>query len=262
MKVSITKNNLLKKIILYTFSLLALYLVALIASSIMNNSIILPKPNEVFISLFNLLGKGTTYKYIGNTLLSLLISLLISFIIGLVLGVLAGIYENVRIFLKPWITIMRSFPLAAIIILILIIAGFKNTPYIVTTLVLAPIIYEAVSNGIINIDQNLIDTYRIESKINLNIIIRVYLPLITSSLKAAFTSAVGLGIKVLIMAEFLAGSSNSLGYAIKPAADNLNYAEVYAYCIIIIVIVLIVELIPKMIIKLNDLIKLKKKAKI
>ena len=99
----------------------------------------------------------------------LLISLIISFIIGLVLGVFAGIYENVRVFLKPWITIMRSFPLAAIIILILIIAGFKNTPYIVTTFVLAPIIYEAVSNGITNIDQNLIDTYKLESKINFNI---------------------------------------------------------------------------------------------
>lgn len=262
MKDSTTKNNLLKKIILYTLSLLALYLVALISSSAFGNHIILPSPNSVISTLFTLLGQGQTYTYIFNTLLSLVISLFISFLIGLVLGILAGISESVRTFLKPWITIMRSFPLAAIIILILIIAGFKNTPYIVTTFVLAPIIYEAIANGITNIDQNLIDSYRIESRINLNIIFRVYLPLIASSLKAAFSSAVGLGIKVLIMAEFLAGSSNSLGYAIKPAADNLNYSEVYAYCVIIIVLVLAIEALPKIIIKLYDNIKAKRRAKL
>ena len=262
MKDSIIKNNVIKKILLYILSLLALYLVALISSSAFNNQIILPNPNNVIFTLFNLLGQGQTYSYIFNTLLSLAISLLISFTIGLILGVLAGVSENIRVFLKPWITIMRSFPLAAIIILILIIAGFKNTPYIVTTFVLAPIIYESVSNGITNIDQNLIDSYRIESKINLNIIFRVYLPLISSSLKAAFSSAVGLGIKVLIMAEFLAGSSNSLGYAIKPAADNLNYSEVYAYCIIIIIVVLLIECLPKLIIKLNDYLKNKRIKKL
>lgn len=261
MKDSIIKNNILRKTVIYTLSIISIYVISLIASLIMNNQIILPSPNEVIISLFSLLGKAKTYTYISNTLLSLLISLIISFIIGLVLGILAGINENIRIFIKPFITIMRSFPLAAIILLILVIAGFKNTPYIVTTFVLSPIIYESVSNGINNIDQTLIDTYRIESKINLKIIRMVYIPLISSSIKAAFTSAVGLGIKVLIMAEFLAGSSNSLGYAIKPAADNLDYAQVYAYCIIIIIIVLLVELLPKLIIKLVDYLKIKKVKK-
>lgn len=259
MKDSIIKNKTIKKIIIYTLSILALYLVSLIASFIFNNTIILPSPNDVLMSLSSLLIKGTTYYYLGNTLLSLLISLVISFIIGLTFGILSGLYDSFRTFLKPWITIMRSFPLSAIIILILVIAGFKNTPYIVATFVLAPIIYESIQNGIRDIDQSYIDTYKLESKINLKIITKVYLPLISSSIKASFTSAVGLGIKVLIMAEFLAGSSNSLGYAIKPSIDNLNYAEVYAYCIIIIIVVLLVESLPKLIIKLNDHIKSKKK---
>ena len=233
MILSIIKSKTFKKVVLYTLSLIVLYLVSLGFSLVVNNSIILPNPNETISTFFGLLTKGTTYIYLLNTLKSLLISLIISFIIGLVLGILAGINENIRVFLKPWITIMRSFPLAAIIILILIIAGFKNTPYIVATFVLAPIIYESIQNGIRDIDQSYIDTYKLESKINLKIITKVYLPLISSSIKASFTSAVGLGIKVLIMAEFLAGSSNSLGYAIKPSIDNLNYAEVYAYCIII-----------------------------
>lgn len=255
---SIIKSKTFKKIVISLLSIIVLYLVAIIASGSFDNTIILPNPNDVFVSLFDLLVTPKTYLYIGNTLLSLLISLTISFVIGLVLGVLAGIFENVRIFLKPWITIMRSFPLSAIIILILVIFSFKNTPYIVTTIVLAPIIYESVSNAITNIDQTLIDTYRLDSKINLNIILKIYIPLIAASIKASFTSSVGLGIKVLIMAEYLASSQNSLGYAIKPAAENLNYPQVYGYCIIIIIIVLLVELLPKLIIKIINKIKNKK----
>ena len=237
---SIIKSKNFKKGIIYILSFITLYIVSLVLSLVINNDIIFAHPNVILSTFFSLLGEANTYLYLGNTLLSLLISLGISFIIGLVFGVLAGISENIRTFLKPWITIMRSFPLTAIIIIILIIVGLDNTPYIVTTFVIAPIIYEAVAEGISNIDQTLIDTYRLESKVNFNIIRSVYLPLISSSLKASFTSAVGLGIKVLIMAEFLAGSDNTLGYAIKPAANNLDYPQVYAYCILIIITVLVI----------------------
>jgi ABC-type nitrate/sulfonate/bicarbonate transport system permease component len=61
------------------------------------------------------------------------------------------------------------------------------------------------------------------------------------------------------MAEYLAGSSNSLGYAIKPAADNLDYASVYGYCIIIVLLVFIIEYLPKLIVKIIDRINSNKK---
>ena len=255
---SIIRSKLFKKIIITIASIFVLYLAALLFSSSFNNIVILPSPNEVIKSLFSLLGTSQTYIYILNTLLSLLISLVISFAIGLILGILAGLNENIRLFLKPWITIMRCFPLAAIIILILIIAGFMATPCIVCSIVLTPIIYEGISNAISNIDQHYIDSYKIESKTTFRIITKVHLPLIQSNIKAVFASSVGLGFKVLIMAEYLAGSSSSLGYAIKPAADNLNYPQVYAYCIIIVILVLIIEHLPKLIINLTEHIKLKK----
>ena len=256
---SITKNKLFKKIVISILSVVTIYLFSLLISSVFNNPIILPSPNEVIVSFFTLLGTSSTYIYILNTLLSLLISLVISFVIGFIFGIISGLNENIRLFLKPIVTIIRSFPLVAIIILILVIAGFKTTPYIVCSFVLTPIIYEGISNGISNIDQNYIDSYKIESKLNFTIIRKIYLPLIQSSIKAVFVSSIGLGIKVLIMAEYLAGSSSSLGYAIKPAADNLDYAKVYAYCIIIVLLVLIIEYLPKLIIKISDLIKQKRK---
>ena len=95
MILSIIKSKTFKKVALYALSIIVLYLVSLVFSLVINNSIILPSPNETISTFFSLLTKGTTYIYLLNTLKSLLISLVISFIIGLVLGVLAGINENI-----------------------------------------------------------------------------------------------------------------------------------------------------------------------
>lgn len=259
MKNSIIKNNYLQKTILYLLSIIVIYVFAIIFSSAYNNEVILPHPNNMIKAFFELLGTGKTYIYILNTLRALIISLLVSFAIGLILGVLAGICKYIRYFLKPWITIMRCLPLAALIVLIMIIVNLNVTPYIVAGLVLVPIIYEGILNSIISINKEYIDVYKLSSNINFMVIYKVYIPLILSSIKAAFISAVGLGIKVLIMAEFIVGATNTLGYAIIPVIHQVEYAKGYAYCIIIVLVVLLVESLPKLIYRLVGYFEFNKK---
>ena len=57
------------------------------------------------------------------------------------------------------------------------------------------------------------------------------------------------------MAEFIVGAKNTLGYAINPVIENIEYAKGYAYCIIIVIVVLLVELLPKFAYKLYNYIK-------
>ncbi|MBQ9124814.1 MAG: ABC transporter permease subunit, partial [Acholeplasmatales bacterium] len=177
MKDSIIKNNLLHKILIYVLSIFVLYLAIILLSNSYNNEVILPHPNSMIKEFFNLLGDGDTYTYIGNTLKTLIISIIFCFIIGLVLGVLAGIFKYIRYFLKPWITIMRSLPLASLIILIMLLVELDNTPYIVCGLVLIPIIYEGICNAIMDINKEYIDVYKLESNLNFKVIFKVYLPL-------------------------------------------------------------------------------------
>lgn len=259
MKNSIIKNKSFQKAIIYLISIITIYIFTIIFSSTYNNEVILPHPNEMIKAFFELLGTGRTYIYILNTLKALLISLIVSFIIGLLMGILAGVSRYIRYFFKPWITIMRCLPLAALIVLIMVIVNLKITPYIVSGLVLIPIIYESVVNSIVSIDKEYIDVYKLSSNINPMVIYKVYIPLILSGIKAAFISAVGLGIKVLIMAEFIIGAKDTLGYAIVPVIQQIEYAKGYAYCIIIVLVVLFVELIPNAIYKLITYVKFSRK---
>lgn len=234
---------------IYFLSVFVLILGIQLCSMGVNNEIILPSVFDILNRFFVLLATQKTYLYILNTLKNLVLSLLFSFVIGMVLGVLAGVFPFVRTFLKPWITIMRSIPLASCLVIIMILAGFSKTPYYVCSIMLIPMIYEGFCQGIMSIDTTLMDVWKLNSRLSALVIFKVHIPLIASYIKTAFFSSVGMGIKVVIMAEYLAGIQNTLGSAILPSVSMLDYTSVYAYSIIMVLLVLVLEAVPKFIVR-------------
>lgn len=230
-----------KKIVIYLISIIGIILVLYLIGFIINNDIIFPTPSAILKALGNLLTRSNTYVIIGYTLLRLIITLLLSFLIGAILGILAGRFIYLRIFLRPWITILRSLPLAAIIVIIMILLGFTRSPYVIAMLMLVPIVYEAFLNGILNLDKELMSVWRLESNFNLKVLTMIIFPLSKPFIKTAYFQSVGLGIKVLIMAEFVCATPNSIGQALVTNANNLNYDVVFAWSIIAIVLVVILE---------------------
>lgn len=245
---SITNKKSLISTIIYILSFLSILLVVQIFSSIINDDLILPNIGMIFSSLFKSFGKWNTYLYIFKTLYHLIIALLISIIIGASLGILAGINKHVKIFLKPWITIFRSIPLASAIVLIMIVFGLTKTPYVICVFMTISIVYEGFNKGIESLSDELMDVWRMDSKINPKIIAKIHLPLIAPHINVALINALGIGIKVIIMAEYIVGSKNTLGGAIYLSANQLDYANVYALSIIMIAIVLLLEYFPKFVI--------------
>lgn len=241
------KKSLIASLI-YILSFLSIILIIQICSIAINNDLILPSVGNIFSSFFKLLGNIKTYQYILKTLWHLIISLLLATIIGATLGILAGVNKYIRMFLKPWITIFRSIPLASAIVLIMIISGLTKTPYIICVFMTISIIYESFCKGIQSLSNELMDVWKMDSKINAKIIFRVHLPLISPHIRIALINALGIGIKVIIMAEYIVGSKGTLGGAINYAINQLDYANVYAYSIIMITLVLLLEYFPKILI--------------
>lgn len=242
-------------IAIYFISIGLLVFIIQLCSLGVNNEIILPSVGNIFQSLFKLLFTSKTYIYIKNTLINLLLSLLFSSFVGMLLGLLAGISSKVRLFLKPWITILRSVPLASTLILIMVLAGLAKTPFIVCSIMLIPMIYEGFCQGVLSLDKEYMDVWKLSSKLNIKVIYKVYIPLIAPYIKTALISSIGMGIKVVIMAEYLAGVKNTLGSAIIPAANMLEYSEVYAYSILMVIVVLLLEALPKGIVKVYQYLK-------
>ncbi len=120
--------------------------------------------------------------------------------------------------------------------------GFSLTPYIITFLMLFPLIYQGTYGAIKAIDQELIDVYKLEDNHFLTGLTHCYLPLISKDIRTALLQSLGLGIKVLVMAEYLSQTRDSIGNELYLAKVNLQYDEVFAWTLLLIVLALGFEL--------------------
>ncbi|QVK21007.1 ABC transporter permease subunit [Mycoplasmatota bacterium] len=232
----------MKKAIVYSSNIMLTILIWIVFAAYKDNAIVLPMPTVVFGSVVELLSDAETHFIIGMTLYRLFISLAIAGILGIFLGIIGGIYKCVSTFMKPIVTVLRTLPVVSIILIVLIWTGYEKAPYIISFLMIFPVVYQAVFEGIISIDKKFIEVLKLEHDgINFTIIKDLYLPLITPFLKTALLQSIGLGIKVIVMSEFIAQTKDSIGYMIYLERQNLQFDLVYAWTIILIVIVLVIE---------------------
>ncbi len=244
---SINKKN----IILYILGIIFLFIFIELLSLIINNPLIFPNIFSIFKEIFIILTTSIFYISLGTTFLELIIGIIIVFIIGIILGLLAGINNNIGILLKPIISFLRCIPIIVIIISTLIIfSNNKIIPIISIVLILLPIVYEGIFEGVKSIDKALIDVYKLDSKINFVIVFKVYLPLIKSHIKELFVSSIGLGIKALITIEYICGIRNTIGNLIMNGVNDINYVSIYAYTLILALLIIIFEYIIRLLFKL------------
>lgn len=208
-----------------------------------DHRLILPSPLDVLLTIGSLASEGSSLAIVGLSLIRLLVSVACSATLGILFGFIAGLKKRVSWVLHPYVTILRTIPVISIVVILLILFGYVITPYIITFLMVFPIIYQATEEGIKNIDQSYIDVYRLEAH-DLKLAFKyLYYPLVKPYLILAFLQSFGLGLKVLVMAEYLAQTKNSIGHALYIAKTNLDYQSVFAWTIILIILSVVMELI-------------------
>ncbi|MGD9761492.1 MAG: ABC transporter permease [Candidatus Izemoplasmatales bacterium] len=231
----------MKKAGLTILSVFIIFLIWLMFDLIIDNSLLLPNFYEVIKAMSQIFSERTSLIAILSSLLRLLIGLFIAFIFGFSFGILSGLNKNFETIINPIVTILRTIPVISITVIILIVAGFSLTPYIITFLMIFPLIYQGIYGAIKGIDQELIDVYKLEDNQLFSRIIHCYIPLISDDIKTSLLQSLGLGIKVLVMAEYLAQTKNSIGNMLYLAKTNIEYAEVFAWSIILVIVALIFE---------------------
>lgn len=206
-----------------------------------NNDYIVPGVEETFLSLFKLLKDSYTYVVLGHTLLRLIIAMGTCIVIGLSLAILSKMFYRFKAFISPVMTLFKTLPIAVLIILLLVMLN-ENALYYIVGVVILPLIFEATINGLEAIDGNIIDEVKMLSNINFTIVKNIYLPLTLPYIFTALLQSFGLGLKVLVMAEFISNAKHSIGYEIMLYKDHYNeMSYVYAWSIILIVFILIVD---------------------
>jgi NitT/TauT family transport system permease protein len=147
--------------------------------------------------------------------------------------------------LRPLMILLRSVPVIVMVVIIMVMTKYDYVPLIATSLLLIPMISEAVCEGMRSIEPELLDVYRLNCGFNARVMLCVYLPLMAGYLKQAYAGAVGMGIKMVVTTEYLVQTRNSLGKAIYSSSYFNEYQDIYAYALIMILLVLLVSALPK-----------------
>ena len=230
-----------------------------VGHALQGSKALIPSVDELLRTLWDMLGREKTYTRIGVTLLHVVKSVALSSVIGIALGMAEGLVPYLHALLRPLQSLFRSIPVILLGIIMLMVTRFSKEwmPVLTGCLVLVPLISEAAYEGCVRIDTSLTDVYRLDSRTTPRIILRVYLPLISGYIRQAFVNACGMGLKVVVTAEYLVQTADSLGTAIHNQLDSLNYAELFAYALIMVLLVLVLTGIPALVMRLMEMQKKK-----
>lgn len=235
----------MKRLLQYASPLLTLVVLWYLVYFIINEPLLVPNFTDVLKSIWHIVSSKALFIAF-TSIFRLCISFLLSAILGITIGFISAkspVYERWN---KPFITILRTIPILSIIVILFIIFGSTVSPYIITFLMIFPLFYQATLASIKEIDPALIDVLRLNEMHFKESLKYVYIPSLTHDLYVTFFQSLGLGIKVLVMAEYLMQVKHSIGNAIYVARINLNYTDVYGWTILLILLALGLESIAQL----------------
>ena len=180
---------------------------------------------------FDLLGTKEFYVAVGGTLVRALISFALAFVFAVLLAVAGYLLPPLSKILAPIVTVLRSVPTMSIILLSLIWLTSKESPVLITFLIVFPLLYSSLERSLKNIDGYALSMSKVFGVPVLTRIFRMYIPAVLPDTIAASRSNISLGLKVMIASEVLAQTVNSMGVAMQISRVYLDTAALMGWTI-------------------------------
>ena len=238
------RNNRTRETLAFCLGILLIGCMIQAAGWIKNDRLVFPDVPHILRAFLRLLAQGETYRKIWVTCRHLLAVMALSSVLGIGLGLAEGLCGFLRTLLRPLMSLLRSLPMIVLVVAVMVLVRYERVPLIAPTLFLVPLISEAACEGCRRIDPELLDVYRMNSGFTLQVLLRVHLPLMAGYLRQAYISAVGTGLKLVVSAEYLVQTRNSLGKAVYSSSYFNEYQDIYAYALIMILLVLLLSELP------------------
>ena len=217
---------------------------------IVHNRIILAGPVDTLSALAGLAGTGEFWGSVASTTMRILLGFLIGSCLGIAFASLAYKEAFVGDFLRPFVSALKSVPVASFVILLLIWFGSRNISVIICAMVVFPILYLNTLEGLASTDVRMLEMAYV-FRMPLSRQVRyIYIPQLMSFLRGAVKLAVGMSFKSGIAAEVIGQPLGTIGNGLYLAKVYLETGELFAWTIVVVLISFICEKIISGILKL------------
>ncbi len=230
-----------KNLIFSAASLLFLWLVWLIAAAAVKNEYILPPFGAACSAAGRLLVDAAFWRAFGNTFLRTVVAFLASALLGVGLALVADLHPFIRAFFAPVVSVLRTVPTMAVILILLLWTSPSAAPVIVALLVLFPAFYAATLAAVDDVKARygeLAEAFRISAGRR---IFQMVLPLSAPSVLGQAGSILSMGLKITISGEVLSNTFRSLGGMMQEAKMFVEMPTLMALTLLSVVVGFLLE---------------------
>lgn len=217
----------------------------LILSCLINNIYILPSPFMVIEIMIKLLFTTSFYSSVFMSVFRAVLSVIVSFIVAVLVAIISLRNHFISSLLEKTILILRSIPNVTYVILLLFWVSRETMVFIVSFLLLFPIIYQNIFESLKEQENLWHDVLMIYPQSMYVTVTRIYIPLMKSAVVSSLISASSLAFKVGVMAEILGQVQTGIGRQIQLARLDIDLASVMAWTIWLILIVFVFDALIK-----------------
>jgi NitT/TauT family transport system permease protein len=198
-------------------------------------------PFAVAKHLLVLMSEQDFFNVVLFSLLRIFGGCFLAMAVGITLAVVAGHFRIIETMLWPFIQTIKSVPVASFIILCLIWLTSTNLSVFIAFLMVLPIIYTNILQGIKDTDFKLLEMASIFRVGWIKKIKYIYLPHIKPYFISACSVSVGLSWKAGIAAEVIGIPDGSIGEKLYEAKVYLSSVDLFAWTVVIVALSVVFE---------------------
>lgn len=240
-KLSPNAKKMIGNVVYPLLSLLLVLAVWWIVSAVKDKPLIFPTPDKVVVEFFALFDKVNFWKSVGYSVLRTVACFLLSFVSAFVVAALGGLWKPVHRVMSPIISMLRSAPTLAIILIIMLWLDGSTAPIVVGFLIAFPILYQAIYTAITGVDRDLVEMTKIYKVKPFDVVFGLYAPEIAPAVFDVSRSTVSLTLKVVIASEVMTYAKMSIGLEMQKANLSFDVATLLAWTILAVVLSFVFE---------------------
>ena len=207
-------------------------------------------PVCVVLTLGNLIQQASFWQSIINSLLHIGLGFIIALLASSVCAILSSLFKFIEYLLYPLVVTIKSVPIVSFIILILVWVKPNNLSIIISFLMVFPLVYINILEGIKSSDIKLLEMAQVFNLSFLQRVTYIYIPEVLPYFKSACSMGLGLCWKAGIAAEVIALPSLTIGASLYDSKIYFDIPELFAWTLVIIIISIFFEKVFKKLLSL------------
>lgn len=230
-------NNKFGKAVAVMFALL-LWQIAAVA---VDQKILLVSPIEVAARMTSIWQVEGFTSSIWYSFYHIAGGFLLALILGVLLAALSGRFPWIETALWPFMITVKTVPVASFVVICLIWLSAQNLSVFISFLIVLPVVYGNVLEGIKSEDQKMLEVGRVFDMPIIKRIAYIHMPQLKPFMLSACKTSLGMSWKAGIAAEIIGTPDGSIGKQLYYAKIYLDTDDLLCWTVIIVIISVMFE---------------------